>query len=242
MASQAQSHVSVVFTTLCKTTMAYPGGARLVLTGWEDRDGILAVSFVLLCGILILDIAYVFLQAYRESRVPRRNASKGGAVQWRKIYVFLTLAVVAFLVVNGLKLNLRELSTASWKEIEKSVEDLKFNARHVYGRHFESSNTYVYHACNRKICIDQTSVLGRYAPDFYVRDLKHSIERLRNGMQKTKAEGTYKPEQLLEKVEELVGISHSWRNWREHENIWDNFKILVASPSRFFWTQQWFSQ
>lgn len=30
------------------------------------------------------------------------------------------------------------------------------------------------------------------------------------------------------------------RDWKRSDNTWDNFKILVASPSRFFWTQQWF--
>ena len=94
--------------------------SKLVSTGREFIDGYLTILFVIFTGILILDVSYVILRAYRDNRVWRRKQ-----VRRRDIYLFLTLALVAFLVVNYPKFNGDITNSAAKKDVDAAVHDFQ---------------------------------------------------------------------------------------------------------------------
>ena len=60
-------------------------------------------------------------------------------------------------------------------------------------------------------------------------------------MDELRSKGEKLPQAFYKKIKQqakqFIGTAYVYR---QSNNIWDNFKVLVSSRSRYWWTQQWF--
>ena len=154
--------------------------------------------------------------------------------------LWLAFALVAFLIVNSFKFNYQQGQNAAQKEVQTLMdgfqeldremgapEDWFTRSRSDYGG---TPNAYIWAWKHRKDFWRQ--------PNVYFEDLKHGMTNLKHRLEEYDPEREHvSVEKLFFQFREFLGIAH---DWRKSDNIWDSFKMLVATTSRFWWTQQWF--
>lgn len=98
-------------------------GDPLVAFGNEDYDGYITVSFTLLCLCVVIDVGYTIISALLKSPHWRSTTQTAGIIR-RRIYFFLLLSLVAFLVVNGFKLQFWRLKSTTWSNLKDFIDHL----------------------------------------------------------------------------------------------------------------------